>query len=82
MSNAGQIILDVVGAVAGYFIGGPQCALIGFALATGVRGVYRNHRGFRAMISLHGDLKCLGTFASIEEASATYKTAQLQNGRS
>jgi hypothetical protein len=35
MSNAGQIILDIVGAVAGYFIGGPTGALYGLALASG-----------------------------------------------
>jgi hypothetical protein len=36
VSNAGQIVLDIVGAVAGYVIGGPQGALYGFAIASGV----------------------------------------------
>lgn len=41
--------------------------------ATGVRGVYREHNKFRAMISVNGKSVHLGMFDSIDEASQAYE---------
>ncbi|MDO8367181.1 MAG: hypothetical protein Q7T20_10315 [Saprospiraceae bacterium] len=39
---------------------------------TGFTGVYREHRRFRAVISLHGKAKHIGMFDTAEEAAAAY----------
>lgn len=46
--------------------------------STGVLGTFKNGTGFAARISHHGTKKYLGTFRTVEEASAAYMAAKRQ----
>jgi hypothetical protein len=43
---------------------------------SGVRGVYLRRHRFQAMIRVDGRAVCLGSYATVEEASAAYWTAK------
>ena len=46
---------------------------------TGFVGVFENGKKFKAVLSINGELKCMGNFDTPEDASRAYQAARKQN---